>query len=129
VFGDFDPTDHEEEAQQRWGTTAAYAQSAQRTSRYTKADWEAIQAGADRIYAGFVALQVKGITPNSPEAAELVEAHREHISRWFYDCTAEIHAGLGKMYVADRRFADNIDKAGPGLSTYMSAAIEAAYAA
>ncbi len=128
VFGDFDPAEYEEEAQQRWGGTDAYAQSARRTSSYTKQDWEAIQAEAADIYAGFAALQREGKAPNSPEAAAMVETHRQHISRWFYDCSPEIHAGLGQMYVADRRFADNIDKSGDGLSAYLSAAIEATYA-
>ena len=57
----------------------------------------------------------------------MVETHREHISRWFYDCSPEIHAGLGQMYIADQRFADNIDKSGEGLSAYLSAVIAAAY--
>ena len=128
VFGDFDPAEHEEEAQQRWGDTDAYAQSAVRTSSYTKQDWEVIQAEAADIYAGFATLQQRGIGPGSPEAAAMVETHREHISRWFYDCTPEIHVGLGQMYVADQRFANTIDTSGEGLSAYLSAAIEAAYA-
>lgn len=128
VFGDFDPAEHEAEAQQRWGDSEAHAQSARRTSGYTKQDWEAIQAEAAAIYAGFVALQQRGIGPESPEATAMVETHHEHISKWFYDCSPEIHASLGQMYVADQRFADNINKSGAGLSNYMSAAIEAAYA-
>ena len=128
VFGDFDPAEHEEEARQRWGGSEEYAQSALRMSSYTKQDWETIQAEAAGIYADFHALQQQGIAPESPEAAAAVKAHREHISRWFYECSPEIHAGLGQMYVADQRFADNIDKSGEGLSAYMSAAIEAAYA-
>lgn len=128
VFGDFDPSEHEEEARQRWGDSDAYVQSAQRTSRYTKQDWEAIQAEAADVYAGFAALQRRGIAPDSAEAAAAVETQRDHISRWFYDCSPEIHAGLGQMYVADQRFADSIDKSGEGLSAFMSAAIAAAYA-
>jgi DNA-binding transcriptional MerR regulator len=128
VFGDFDPAEHEAEAEKRWGDTEAYAQWAQRTSGYTKQDWETIQAEAADIYAGFATLQGQGIAPNSPEAAAMVETHREHISRWFYDCSPEIHAGLGQMYVADQRFATNIDKSGEGLSAFLSAAIEATYA-
>ena len=128
VFGDFDPAEHEEEAKQRWGGSDEYAQSARRTAGYTKQDWETIQAEAAGIYAGFHALQQQGIIPESPKAAAMVETHRQHISRWFYECSPEIHAGLGQMYVADQRFADNIDKSGEGLSAYMSAAITAAYA-
>ena len=40
VFGGFDPSEHEEEARQRWGDTDAYELSARKTGKYTKRDWE-----------------------------------------------------------------------------------------
>lgn len=127
VFGDFDPADYEDEAEERWGGTAPYEQSRRRTDTYTKADWEAIQAEGDAIYARFVALMDAGTEPDSDAAREVVDAHRRHITGRFYDCTPEIHAGLGQMYVADHRFRENIDRAGEGLAAYMSEAIAAAY--
>ena len=54
-------------------------------------------------------------------------AHREHISRWFYDVTPEVHQGLAEMYVADPRFAKTYDDVAPGLAAYVSAAILALY--
>ena len=69
-----------------------------------------------------------GARADSAEAAASVDAHRAHITKWFYDCTPEIHAGLGTMYVADERFRTNINKAGDGLAEYQSAAIAARYA-
>ena len=56
---------------------------------------------------------------------DVAERHRSHISKWFYACTSEIHAELGRMYVADPRFAERIDATAPGLAEYMSAAIGA----
>jgi hypothetical protein len=55
----------------------------------------------------------------------LAEEHRQQISRWFYDCSSEIHRGLGEMYVADHRFTENIDRYAPGLAAYMRDAIAA----
>jgi hypothetical protein len=55
----------------------------------------------------------------------VAERHRGHISKWFYQCSPEIHAGLGQMYVVDHRFTENIDKAKPGLAQYTSDAIAA----
>ena len=55
----------------------------------------------------------------------LAEAHKDHISKWFYDCSPEIHAGLGQMYVSDLRFKKNIDSEGEGLAQYLSDAIAA----
>ena len=131
VFTDLDPEQHaknQQEAKERWGDTDAYKQSAQRTSRYTKEDWQRIKAEMDAIYRDFVALMQADEPADGPAAAALVERHRRHVSETYYDCPPEIHAGLGQMYSADPRFTENIDQAGEGLAAYMSAAIAAAYA-
>ncbi len=125
VFGDFDPKEHEAEAEERWGESDAYKQSAQRTARYTKQDWENIKSEADAINQKFLALMAEGAPATDPAALAVAEEHRAHITRWFYDCSIEIHEGLGQMYVADERFRNNINKAGEGLAEYMSAAIAA----
>jgi DNA-binding transcriptional MerR regulator len=128
VFGDFDPEEHAEEARERWGGTDAYTESERRTGAYTADDWQQLSAEADDVNQGFLRLMETGARADSAEAAALVGAHRAHITKWFYDCTPEIHAGLGTMYVADERFRTNINKAGDGLAEYWSAAIAARYA-
>ena len=125
VFGDFDPAEYEDEAKERWGETDAYQQSALRTASYGKAEWQAIKDESEAIYRSFVELIDEGVAAADPKAMDVAEEHRAHISRWFYDCPVETHAGLGQMYVADVRFRENIDKHGDGLAEYMAAAIAA----
>lgn len=125
VFGDFDPARYAEEVEQRWGDTDAYRESARRTKSYTKATWQQIGREAAEVNDAFLALMAAGVPAHSPQARAVAERHRAHIAKWFYDCTPEIHRGLGQMYVTDPRFTENIDKAGPGLAAYMSAAIAA----
>jgi MerR family transcriptional regulator, thiopeptide resistance regulator len=125
VFGDFDPTEHEEEAEERWGDTDAYNESAHRVAKYAKKDWLAISAEASAINEAFIALMREGASPVSSEAREISEQHRAHISKWFYECSPEMHAALGQMYVADERFTRNIDAAADGLAAYMAEAFEA----
>jgi DNA-binding transcriptional MerR regulator len=125
VFGDFDPAEHEAEARERWGDTDAYRESARRTARYGRADWEQMGRESAEIDQAFLALMAAGVPADSSEAMEIAERHRNHITKWFYECTSEIHVGLGQMYVADSRFTERIDRAGEGLAAYMSAAIEA----
>ena len=125
VFGDFDPTDYEKEAKERWGESDAYKQSSERTARYTKEDWAQLGEESDAINASFVRLMRAGIASDSDEAMDVAERHRAHITKWFYDCPEETHAGLGEMYIADARFTANIDKAGDGLAKYMSEAFAA----
>jgi DNA-binding transcriptional MerR regulator len=125
VFGDFDPAEHEEEARERWGESSAFQQSVQRTSGYSKADWEVIKAEMDGINHLFLDLMAGGTPAEDPAAMAVAEQHRAHITKWYYDCSIEIHAGLAEMYTADVRFQENIDEAGEGLAEYMSAAIAA----
>jgi hypothetical protein len=52
-------------------------------------------------------------------------AHRQHISRWFYECPAEAHADLADLYVTDPRFAAYYEHLEPGLARYVHDAIVA----
>lgn len=125
VFGDFDPSEYEDEVQERWGHTDAYKESQLRVAGYAKDDWLAIRAEAAEINDAFLALKAAGAAADSTEAKAIAERHRAHLSKWFYECSHEMHAGLGRMYVEDHRFTENIDEAGEGLAAYMSAAIQA----
>jgi len=127
AFGNFDPDEYTQETSRRWSDTAEFTDSMPRTASYTSEDWQAMRADEDEIYARFLALIGDNVRPDSSAATELVEVHRNHISKWFYECSPEIHASLGSMYVADERFRSNIDKAGEGLAAYMSAAIAERY--
>lgn len=128
AFGEFDPDEHANEAEQNWGGTPQFAESMRRTTAYTADDWQEMRRNQDEIYARFVALMESGESANSAAAAEMVDEHRDHISQWFYECTPEIHSGLGEMYMTDDRFKTNIDKSGKGLAAYLSSAIRARYA-
>ena len=62
-------------------------------------------------------------TADSTEAQALVTKLQTHITENYYNCTDEILAGVGKMYVADERFKKNIDKYGEGTAEFASKAI------
>lgn len=123
VFEGFDPTEHEEEAEDRWGGSEAYEESRRRTAAYGKAQWIEIREGEARIVEAFAAAQADGADPSGQATMELAEEHRHYISRWFYDCSTEIHRRLAEMYVADPRFAKRYDDRAPGLSAYIRKAI------
>jgi DNA-binding transcriptional MerR regulator len=125
VFGDFDPDAHAEEAEQRWGHTDAYKESQRRAKSYDKSQWQQIGAESGAIEQGLKAALEAGTPADSDEAMDLAERHRQHISRWFYDCSYEIHRGLGEMYVADERFKAHYEQIAPGLAEYARDAIRA----
>lgn len=125
LFGDGFSEEYEAEAQERWGDTDAWKQSAARTASYTKADWEAVKAEADAVNDAFVAALQSGAPASSEAAMDAAEAHRRHIHDRFYDVSPDFHRGLADMYVADPRFTKTYDDLAPGLAQYVRDAIHA----
>ncbi|MEU6373284.1 MerR family transcriptional regulator [Streptomyces sp. NPDC046909] len=125
VFGDKDPEQYAEEAEQRWGGTEAYAESQRRAARYTKDDWKRMQAEVDDWSERYAAVVAAGDPPTGEAAMDLAEEHRLHIDRWFYACSYDMHQNLAGMYVADERFKAFYDSMHPGLAEHLKDAITA----
>lgn len=113
------------EAKEKWGGTAAYKESAEKTANYDKDKWKEINNGMNDIIGEFAECARSGAKPSDPSAQALVKKWQDHISENYYACTKEILAGLGEMYTADERFKENIDKQGEGTAVFMSEAIKA----
>ena len=114
---------YETEARSRWGDTDAYREHEQKTKSYTKEKWAEANDGLMAIFAEFAACKDSSASADSAEAQALVAKLQAHITANYYTCTDEILAGLGKMYVADERFRNNIDKYGEGTAEFASEAI------
>lgn len=125
VFGEDDPTQYADEAEQRWRNTDAYKQSQRRISSYSKDDWVQIKAEGAAAEQRLVASLQAGAAADSEEAMDAAEAHRLQIDRWFYECSHDMHRALGEMYLADPRFTEHYEKLVPGLAAYVQTAIAA----
>lgn len=123
VFGTDKLPEYEQEAAQRWGETPAWRESQRRTAAYRKEDWVEIKREADAALADFAAAMTAGQPAAGPAAMDLAEAHRRHISRWFYECGLGLHVRLAEMYLSDPRFRAGYERAAPGLAEYVHDAI------
>lgn len=129
-FQEFDKTEIEEmkekyaaEVRERWGGTAAYQEEREKTAKYDADKWNAVNNEGAALMRAFA--EHRSEAPESAAVQELVCRWKDYITNNFYRCTDEILAGLGTMYVNDKRFADNIDKNGAGTAAFMAKAIEA----
>ncbi len=109
------------EAKARWGESEAYKESNRQESCRTDADRSAIQKESEDIFRAFAALV--GESASDTRVQSLVLRWQAFISKHHYNCTNEILAGLGQMYVGDERFLQNIDAFGAGTAKLMSDAI------
>ena len=114
---------YENEAQERWGGTAAYREYEEKTKNHTKEKWAEVIEGLMAIFAEFAKYKIGGFASNSPEVQSLVGKLQDFITKNYYTCTDKILAGLGQMYVCDERFKKNIDKYGEGTAEFASEAI------
>ena len=114
---------YENEARERWGNTAAYHEHELKTKNYTKEDWAQANDDLMAIFSELAMCKKSGASVDSAEAQALVAKLQAHITANYYTCTNEILAGLRKMYVADERFKNNIDKYGEGTADFVAEAI------
>ena len=115
--------DYEQEAKDRWGDTEAYKQSTARTSKYTKDDFAAAKVDQEAATELFVYAFGNSLPIDSPKAQEAVRAHRDAITKWFYDCSVEMQKNLAVMYIEDPRFKEYYDGRVRGLAQYVHDAI------
>ena len=115
--------DYEEEVIERWGDTDAYRQSKAKTSKYSKEDFEAAKVDQEAATELFVYAFGNSLPIDSPKAQEAVIAHREAITKWFYDCSMEMQKILAVMYIEDPRFKEYYDGRVRGLAQYVHDAI------
>lgn len=113
------------EAEQRWGDTEAWKQSQARTSQYSKEQWVTIKKEMDDLNGRIGAAFEAGEPGDGEQAMDLAEEHRQQITRWFYDCSLEIHRGIGDMYASDPRFSATYDEVSPGLAPWLRDAVSA----
>ena len=123
VFGTDRLAEWTDEAKQRWGGTESWKESQRRAARYTKEDWIEIKREADQSLRAFAAAMRAGDPAAGQAAMDLAEAHRRHISRWFYECASERHRALAELCVSDRRFERTYEEVEPGLGRYVHDAI------
>ena len=111
------------EAKEKWGNTDAYKEYEKKTEKHSSCEWNNLAKGMDKIMAEFSICMKNGDSPNSLDAQNLVKTLQNHITENYYHCTDEILAGLGKMYVLDERFKNNIDKHAEGTAEFICQAI------
>ncbi len=116
-------SEYEKEVQERWGDSEAYRQSQAKTSKYSKDDFQAAKVDQEAATELFVYAFGNSLPIDSPKTQEAVRAHREAITKWFYDCSVEMQKNLAVMYTEDPRFKEYYDGRVRGLAQYVHDAI------
>ena len=112
------------EVKEKWGNTDAYKEHTEKTKNYSDEKWNKLSYEMNDIIAEFAVCMKSGLETDSDKVQSLVKALQNHITENYYNCTNEILAGLGQMYVSDKRFKNNIDKHADGTAQFISEAVK-----
>ncbi|WP_438485238.1 MerR family transcriptional regulator [Streptomyces sp. S186] len=107
-----------DEAEERWGDTAQWAQYAERAAAMSPEDWKEVAATTDALNTDLAAARRAGVAPGSDEANALAERHRALLSRYF-DCTHAMQVCIGRQFVDDPRYAEYFDTFAPDLTRWL----------
>ncbi|MFU8724184.1 MerR family transcriptional regulator [Streptococcus suis] len=119
VFDKSDLLAFQEEAKERWGNTAAFQEFSAKTNQGGFAHISAEMSGIMMEFG-----KMKSLSADDSKVHKQVEVLKAYISENFYNCTNEILASLGQMYIADNRFTQFIDQVGgEGTASFVSQAI------
>lgn len=99
-----------------------YLNPEDKLKNYTSEDLNKINKDAENIYNQFINNMEKEVS--DPIIQGLVSDWKNHISNNYYECNNDMLLKLGKMYVSDEKFKNNIDKNKKGVASYISEAIE-----
>lgn len=115
------------EAEERWGHTQAYKQSAERYAKLTVHEKKQLQKDGDALMEDIASAIDKGDTPDSPRVQELVTQHYKSLNA-FYEPNLVMYRNLADMfagYDGDTRYAAYFEKFHKDLPQFMRNAIHA----
>lgn len=97
-------------------------QSQERFANWTT-DKKAAVIKEGKMIVEQLAEQMKaGTSVEGAKVQKLIAAYHNHMNN-FYDCSLEVFAGLGEMYVEDPKFKQYYEKVAEGLAEYVRDAI------
>ena len=116
--------EYAKKAKEEWGDTPQYKEYEKKSASRSKEDEANMMKGLLNVFAEFG--KIKDTDPSSAEAKALARKLQDYITEHFYNCTNDILLGLGQVYVSNREFTENIDKAGgKGTADFACRAIKA----
>lgn len=113
---DFSHNPYEQEARERWGDDAV-DQSHAKLAAKSNEEQQAMGEEMNAIYRNLASL--RHTSPQSEEAQSAIKLWCDFLNENFGSYPPEAIKSVGRMYVDDVRFTNNIDQFGEGLAQFM----------
>ena len=111
------------EVKEKWSNTEQFKEYKEKNKNRSNKELQNINNKLMNIFAELG--ELKNLSAKDEKVQEKIKLLQNFITNNYYECTNEILNGLGKMYVNDERFKNNIDKVGgEGTAQFVSQAID-----
>ena len=91
------------------------------SKKFSDEEWNKIETEANVILNRFAENMDKAADDST--VVSVVREWQEHISRYYYDCNAEVYYGIAVLYTADDDYKISLENRKSGLSAFMNKAI------
>ena len=123
VFDTKKMDEYSKRAKEQWGETAEYRECEEKFKNMTDVQQKDVINSFMMIFAEFGKLKDQDAASDRVQLQ--VKKLQDFISEHYYKCSKEILSGLGKMYVSDGEFTENIDGyGGEGTAEFTAKAID-----
>ena len=113
---------YRKEVIEKWGGTKAFQESEKKDAARDSGCYGRLAEEMMAIFADLGGM--RHLSHADEQVRQKIAELQQFITDNYYTCTKEILGGLGQMYVGDRRFKENIDKAGcAGTAEFVSRSI------
>lgn len=85
---------------------------------------EEIAERFNQIFFAFSENKSAGLDAEAKENTVLAQALHEHLCKYSFDCSEEVFSAIGRGYVQNPEFKNNLDKFGEGIAQYVCDAIQ-----
>ena len=120
VFDRSEMEQYKAEAKVKWGDTRAYRQYEEKREN----GWENGETARQMMNLFSALGALRHLPPADKRVQEKIGELQAFITDNYYDCTAELLGGLGRLYAEDARFRRRIDRAGgQGTAKFVEQAI------
>ena len=115
--------EYSKRAKEQWGETSEYRECEEKVKNMTDVQQKDVINSFMMIFAEFGKLKDQDAASDRVQLQ--VKKLQDFISEHYYKCSKEILSGLGKMYVSDGEFTENIDRyGGEGTAEFTAKAID-----
>jgi len=91
------------------------------SKKFDDEEWGEIEKEASAILSKF--MESMNREADDETVVTIVKEWQEHISKYYYNCDAEVYYGIAMLYISDDDYKNSLERKKQGLAEFLNKAI------